>query len=186
MKTTAIVLAGGRGKRMNSSVAKQFIMIKDKPVLYYSLKAFEDSERNRVELAQYLKVCQKIIKENLNSKIMILSRSNQILFKDLDEFNLALKNVCSSFTTAEDYQNNVAVKTVHRAKGEEADTVIILNVNESTFPVFNQNNELFEVFGQTGIDAVEDEEKLYYVALTRAKHNLYILYNGTKKSPYIL
>ena len=43
MKTTAIVLAGGRGKRMNSVVPKQFLMIKDKPVLYYSLKAFEDS-----------------------------------------------------------------------------------------------------------------------------------------------
>lgn len=43
MKTTAIVLAGGRGKRMNSAVPKQFLMIKDKPVLYYSLKAFEDS-----------------------------------------------------------------------------------------------------------------------------------------------
>ena len=43
MKTTAIVLAGGRGKRMNSAVSKQFLMIQDKPVLYYSLKAFEDS-----------------------------------------------------------------------------------------------------------------------------------------------
>ena len=43
MKATAIVLAGGRGKRMNSAVPKQFLMIKDKPVLYYSLKAFEDS-----------------------------------------------------------------------------------------------------------------------------------------------
>lgn len=43
MKTTAIVLAGGRGKRMNSSVPKQFLIIKDKPVLYYSLKVFEDS-----------------------------------------------------------------------------------------------------------------------------------------------
>ena len=43
MKTTAIVLAGGRGKRMNSAVPKQFLMIQDKPVLYYSLKAFEDS-----------------------------------------------------------------------------------------------------------------------------------------------
>ena len=40
MKTTAIVLAGGRGKRMNSAVPKQFLMIKDKPVLYYSLKAY--------------------------------------------------------------------------------------------------------------------------------------------------
>ena len=43
MKTTAIVLAGGRGKRMNSNVPKQFLMIQDRPVLYYSLKAFEDS-----------------------------------------------------------------------------------------------------------------------------------------------
>ncbi len=43
MKTIAIVLAGGRGKRMNSDVPKQFLMIQDKPILYYSLKAFEDS-----------------------------------------------------------------------------------------------------------------------------------------------
>lgn len=43
MKTTAIVLAGGRGKRMNSAVPKQFLTIQDKPILYYSLKAFEDS-----------------------------------------------------------------------------------------------------------------------------------------------
>ena len=43
MKTTAIVLAGGSGKRMNSAVKKQFLEIKDKPLLYYSLKAFEDS-----------------------------------------------------------------------------------------------------------------------------------------------
>lgn len=41
---TAVVLAGGRGKRMGSAVAKQYLLIDDKPVLYYSLKAFEDSE----------------------------------------------------------------------------------------------------------------------------------------------
>lgn len=40
---TAIVLAAGSGKRMNSSVAKQFLLLEDKPVLYYSLKAFEES-----------------------------------------------------------------------------------------------------------------------------------------------
>ena len=43
IRTTAIVLAAGQGKRMNSSVHKQYLLIKDKPVLYYSLKAFEDS-----------------------------------------------------------------------------------------------------------------------------------------------
>lgn len=43
-RCVAIVLAGGRGKRMGSAVAKQFLMIQDKPILYYSLNAFERSE----------------------------------------------------------------------------------------------------------------------------------------------
>jgi 2-C-methyl-D-erythritol 4-phosphate cytidylyltransferase len=43
IKTTAIVLAAGQGKRMNSKVPKQYLLINNKPVLYYSLKAFEDS-----------------------------------------------------------------------------------------------------------------------------------------------
>lgn len=43
VRTTAIVLAAGQGKRMKSSVHKQYLLIKDKPVLYYSLKVFEDS-----------------------------------------------------------------------------------------------------------------------------------------------
>lgn len=42
-KTTAIVLAAGSGKRMKSSIRKQYLMIEDKPLLYYSLKAFDNS-----------------------------------------------------------------------------------------------------------------------------------------------
>ena len=43
MKNVAIVLAAGQGKRMNSKVQKQFLLIKEKPVLYYTLSAFENS-----------------------------------------------------------------------------------------------------------------------------------------------
>lgn len=43
MKINAIVLAGGRGKRMGSSIPKQYMDLCGRPVLYYSLKAFEDS-----------------------------------------------------------------------------------------------------------------------------------------------
>ncbi len=42
-KTAAVVLAAGRGSRMKSDVQKQYLLLKEKPVLYYSLKAFEDS-----------------------------------------------------------------------------------------------------------------------------------------------
>lgn len=42
-KNVAVVLAAGQGKRMNSSVQKQYLLIKGKPVLYYTLNAFEKS-----------------------------------------------------------------------------------------------------------------------------------------------
>ncbi len=40
-KVTCIMLAGGKGKRMGGKVSKQYLLMNDKPVLYYSLKAFE-------------------------------------------------------------------------------------------------------------------------------------------------
>ena len=49
-KYTAIVLAAGSGKRMNSNVHKQYLIIQDRPVLYYSLKAFEDSAVDEIVL----------------------------------------------------------------------------------------------------------------------------------------
>lgn len=39
---SAIILAGGRGKRMGSEISKQYIKIKGKPILYYTLKKFID------------------------------------------------------------------------------------------------------------------------------------------------
>ena len=42
-RVTAIVLGAGSGKRMNSAVHKQYMMLADKPVIYYALKAFEES-----------------------------------------------------------------------------------------------------------------------------------------------
>lgn len=47
---TAIVLAAGQGRRMHSKVQKQFLLLDEKPVLYYSLQCFQDSEVNRIIL----------------------------------------------------------------------------------------------------------------------------------------
>ena len=66
MKTTAIVLAAGSGKRMNSQVHKQYLLIKEKPVVYYSIKAFEDSQVDEIILvvgAGEVEYCRKEIIE---------------------------------------------------------------------------------------------------------------------------
>ena len=41
---TAIVLAAGKGKRMNTEVRKQYLMLAGKPILYYSLNVFQRSD----------------------------------------------------------------------------------------------------------------------------------------------
>ncbi len=41
---TAIVLAAGSGRRMGTKTHKQYLLIGGRPVLYYSLKAFQDSD----------------------------------------------------------------------------------------------------------------------------------------------
>lgn len=40
----AIILAGGKGKRMNAKVSKQYMSLNEKPILYYTLKRFIESK----------------------------------------------------------------------------------------------------------------------------------------------
>lgn len=66
MKNTAIVLAAGRGKRMQSNTPKQYLEIAGKPVLYYTLKAFENSFIDSVVLVtaeDEMEYCKKEIVE---------------------------------------------------------------------------------------------------------------------------
>jgi len=40
MKKTAVIVAGGNGSRMNTNIPKQFLLLKGKPVLYYTINTF--------------------------------------------------------------------------------------------------------------------------------------------------
>lgn len=46
----AIVLAAGQGRRMNSAVQKQFLLLNGRPLLLYSLEAFQKSKIDRIIL----------------------------------------------------------------------------------------------------------------------------------------
>lgn len=49
-RAVAIVLAAGQGKRMQSEIAKQYLLIHEKPILYHTLRAFEESNVEKVIL----------------------------------------------------------------------------------------------------------------------------------------
>jgi 2-C-methyl-D-erythritol 4-phosphate cytidylyltransferase len=40
MKKYAVIVAGGSGSRMNSNIPKQFLLIKNKPLLFYTIEVF--------------------------------------------------------------------------------------------------------------------------------------------------
>ena len=44
MKNIAIILAGGKGKRMGADISKQFLTINSKPIICYTIEAFQKSD----------------------------------------------------------------------------------------------------------------------------------------------
>ena len=63
-KCVAVILAAGKGKRMNSDTLKQYMLLKGKPVLYYSLKTFQESFVDEVVLVtgnDEIEYCRKEI-----------------------------------------------------------------------------------------------------------------------------
>ncbi|MDE7311418.1 MAG: 2-C-methyl-D-erythritol 4-phosphate cytidylyltransferase [Eubacterium sp.] len=66
MKCTALVLAAGKGTRMNSSVSKQFMELDGFPLVYYALRAFEQSMVDDIILVtgqQEIEYCRREIVE---------------------------------------------------------------------------------------------------------------------------
>lgn len=72
-KVTAIILAAGKGTRMKMECPKQFYLVEDKPLLYYSLAAFEESEVDDIVLVtnrEYIDYCkEEIIEKNGLKKV---------------------------------------------------------------------------------------------------------------------
>ncbi|ULT45634.1 2-C-methyl-D-erythritol 4-phosphate cytidylyltransferase [Niabella defluvii] len=65
MNKVAIIVAGGAGKRMGSDLPKQFLMLQNKPVLYYTLNtflsAYEDLQIVLVLAEEYVDMGREII-----------------------------------------------------------------------------------------------------------------------------
>ena len=105
--------------------------------------------------------------KDFNSLLTIASR-----YDDLQSFlsDLALDPPNSSIIDFEDEQkekNFLTISTIHSAKGLEWEVVFIMNVVEGYFPsYYSLKNE----------EQLEEERRLFYVAVTRAKERLYITY----------
>ncbi len=71
MKISAIVLAGGKGSRMNSDIQKQYLPLCGKPVLYYALQAFQHSSVDEIILVVGNGMIENISEEEYCKKELI-------------------------------------------------------------------------------------------------------------------
>lgn len=103
---------------------------------------------------EQLKHINKILKTSSNIDFAIICRTNSE--KTYFKRNTLAKNVL----------------TMHESKGLEFDTIWIPNVNKGNCPY---EHKLYEC-------NIEEERRLFYVAITRAKKNIYISYCTEKKN----
>ena len=78
--------------------------------------------------------------------------------------------------------------SVHSAKGLEADHVILINCNQGAygFPSLIEDDPILDfVLSRSEQYPFAEERRLFYVAMTRAKKRMYILYDQQRPSPFI-
>lgn len=96
---SAIILAGGKGKRMGSAISKQFIDIKGKPIIYYTLKKFSENKKIDNIIVVLPEDEVKYFKENILKKYEL--RINKIVIggkERQDSVYNALKSLKNSGT----------------------------------------------------------------------------------------
>lgn len=91
----------------------------------------------------------------------------------LEEFLMEISLV-SDIEEHKENNNVVTLMTVHSAKGLEFNYVFLIGMEESLFP---HNNSLLDRYG------IEEERRLCYVAITRAKKELYLV-NAKRRTLY--
>ena len=140
------------------------------------------SNKRNVDVDHLLReVLDKLNKESIldgkNSSVFILGRYKHNAPELLEEYKKEYKNLTIDFLT------------IHSSKGAEADYVIIMDViaGRHGFPTGVTDDPLLEiVLSEDEFYPHAEERRLMYVAMTRARHKVYIMTEDGKESIFVL
>ncbi len=151
-----------------------------------SIESMADYEKDvkllnfKTEIVEYEFVVQRILNSSYKKhEIFILARTN----KQLDEISEYLQKRGLSFTKGSEdkaviEKGKVFIGTAHSSKGLEADMVFLVGCHSNNYPCKYSDKPVIDIVTED-YDHVDEERRLFYVGITRAKKSLYITYTGS-------
>ena len=82
-------------------------------------------------------------------------------------------------------RERLSISTAHGFKGNQSDVVIVLDATERNYPLIHPNWIFSRVLGESESAIVDESRRLFYVALTRAKTELFLLTEGNRRTPFL-
>ena len=172
--------------------AEASISITEAIYRYNKIAGFD--KQKALQLKEYIEnLCQKDAKTTLpkildasgmdfDAKNIQILRTISYTEKTFEDFVLRLDELKHLFASNKTIgEDGIVLTTVHAAKGREYDDVYLIDVMDGIFPrheedYYIQNGD-FELF--------QEERRILYVALTRAKNKLVIFDNSSENSTFI-
>ena len=159
------------------------------------------------EILKFELIIKNIINQSTfkNKKILILGRNNKDIFNLLKNFNVENEYGKRKFEILGDEDKlrrnkfvkivyrgspdvNIEYRTVHQSKGLECDNVILINLKnwKAGFPNKMVDDPVLNFVKRNGDSfSYAEERRLFYVALTRTKNNVYLLAPYFKSSVFV-
>ena len=144
-------------------------------------------------VARYLKFIHHVVTQpkNVGKRVAILSRANHL--HHLRDLSLLVRKLKSCFTREEVEQlggstaidRRFRIGTAHSFKGLEFDIVFLVRACQGAFPLVHPDYVLFRLFGDSEQQILDDERRLFYVAVTRAKEQVWFLTETDCESDFV-
>ena len=165
----AIVLSGGSGSRMNSDVAKQYMLLKDKEILYYSLKTFQDSDKIShiilVARPEDIEYCKTNIVEKYE-----FTKVKKICAGGKERYNSVYNGLCIVEELSDDVKNEIVLIhdgarpfVTHEMIDKSVEKMILGSACTLGVPVKDTIKIVCEIHGELFGKETPDRKTLYQI-----------------------
>ncbi len=150
MKKMALIVAGGKGSRMNSELPKQFMLLKNKPVLYYTINAFvdayEDMEIILVLPVEHMRKGQEIIDGYFDNSRFRLCEGGRTRFHSVQNGLSLVDEECIIFVHdgVRCLITDSLIKKCYEAAIEEGNAVPAIDCKDSLRLITNNRNKILK------------------------------------------